>query len=140
MRFTSLSPDAAACAVFDVVNRAAEPVSERFLRLEPPTEGSCDANDRAACYSGLDEGRLAAGEHLVLSVQPPAGDRYVIVDYFMADGNVAHLYPHRGSDDETIPTKSTAPNWQETSSSSATTARERPTLPCIPFRSRSVMS
>ena len=106
MRFTSLSPDAAACAVFDVVNRAAEPVSERFLRLEPPTEGSCDANDRGACYSGLDEGRLAAGEHLVLSVQPPAGDRYVIVDYFMADGNVAHLYPHRGSDDETIPTES----------------------------------
>ena len=106
VRFTSLPPGAAACAVFDLMNRATEPAAQRFLQLEPPLEGTCDAKDRAACYSGLDEGRLAAGEHLVVTVEPPAGNPYVLVDYFMADGHVAHLYPHRGSDDETIPTES----------------------------------
>jgi Protein kinase domain/Domain of unknown function (DUF4384) len=106
LHFTSLPTGAAACAVFDVVNRTTEPVAQRFLRLEPPAEGGCGASNSGTCYSGLAEGRLAAGEHLVLAVEPPSGSRHVVVDYFMADGNVAHLYPHRGADDETIPTES----------------------------------
>ena len=39
----------------------------------------------------------------MLVVDPPGGKDHVLVDYFMIDGNVAHIYPPRGPDDTTIP-------------------------------------
>jgi hypothetical protein len=102
-RIASLTAAAAPCRVFDTINRSTVPVSPRFLRLEPPENGACDGADRASCYSRLLEGALAEGERLVVALEPPPGTRHLVVDYFMTDGNVAHLYPPRRADGEVVP-------------------------------------
>ena len=105
-RFRALPAGSAACGVFDLINGATVPVAPRFLRLERPVDGVCDAVDRARCYGQLGDGRLAAGERLVVVVDPPPDGRYLLVDYFMTDGNVAHLYPPHPSDLEELPAAS----------------------------------
>jgi hypothetical protein len=103
LRGVLLPEGAVACDVFDLINGATLGASLRFMRLEAPIDGVCDAADRTRCYAGVAEGRLVEGERLVLVVDPPGGKGHVLVDYFMTDGNVAHIYPPRGPDDSTIP-------------------------------------
>ncbi len=106
LRSVQLPASAVACGVFDLINRSTDPVSPRFLHLEAPDSGVCDAADHSSCYSGLGQGQLVAGERLVIVVDPPAGTGHMLVDYFMIDGNVAHLYPVRGTNGESIPAAS----------------------------------
>ena len=103
LRSAQLPAGAVACGVFDLINRSTSPVSPRFLHLEAPDTGVCDAADRSRCYSGLGQGQLVEGERLVIVLDPPPGTGHMLVDYFMIDGNVAHLYPLRGTDGENIP-------------------------------------
>ena len=103
-----LPEGAVACGVFNLINRFTPSASPRFMRLEAPINGVCDAADRARCYTGLADGRLAEGERLVLAVDPPPGKGHIQVDYFMIDGNVAHIYPPRASDELTKPAETHA--------------------------------
>jgi hypothetical protein len=103
LRFAALPARAVACQVFDLINRATEPVPPRFVQLQASTDGGCDHGEPGSCYRGLERGELAEGERLVLAVEPPAGAPFLLVDYFMTDGSVAHLHPPRSADDDTIP-------------------------------------
>ena len=103
-----LPEGAVACGVFGLINRFTPSASPRFMRLEAPIDGVCDAADRARCYTGLADGRLASGERLVLVVDPPPGKGHIQVDYFMIDGKVAHIYPPRGPDESTKPAETYA--------------------------------
>lgn len=62
-----------------------------ILRLERPDGADCASS--FPCYAGLAENRLYEGERIALALEVPAGNPYVVVDYFMANGEVAHLYP-----------------------------------------------
>ena len=67
------------CRVFDLLRQAGHP-EDPLVRLLPPRV----------------EPRLLGGDPLVLRLPPQAGEAYVRVDYFAADGNVVHLLPKDG--------------------------------------------
>jgi hypothetical protein len=102
VRFAALPGGAVACGVFDLINATTTPEPARFVQLQASVDGACDRPDRDRCYSGVERQVLAEGERLVLSVDPPAGTPYVVVDYFMTDGSVAHLYPPHAADDDLV--------------------------------------
>ncbi len=74
------------------------------LEAQPLTTDKCDVVRMVAPYwSGhkagaavlrqRGDGHLTEGMPLVLDINTPAHDSYVYVDYFVADGKVAHLVP-----------------------------------------------
>jgi Domain of unknown function (DUF4384)/Bacterial Ig domain len=102
VRFAALPGGAVACGVFDLINATTIPEPARFVQLQASVDGACDRPDRDGCYGGVERQVLAEGERLVLAVDPPAGMPYLVVDYFMTDGSVAHLYPPHAADEDVV--------------------------------------
>ena len=79
------------CPFLKLLDDRTLPHVPRLLQLVPPIDGACAAG--AGCYRGLADHRLAEGERLVLEIATPDFTSYPTVDYFTADGHVAHLAP-----------------------------------------------
>jgi serine/threonine protein kinase len=79
------------CPFLNLLGEKTLPNVPRLIRLVPPVDGACKSG--AGCYAGLPDHRLAEGERLVLEVTTPDFPSHATVDYFTADGQVAHLAP-----------------------------------------------
>ncbi len=91
VRFSEAAGPLPMCPFLNFLNDRTLPHVPRLLQLVPPIDGACAAG--AGCYRGLADHRLAEGERLVLEIATPDFTSYPTVDYFTADGHVAHLAP-----------------------------------------------
>ena len=91
VRFSEATGPLPMCPFLNFLNHRTLPHVPRLLQLVPPIDGACAAG--AGCYRGLADHRLAEGERLVLEIATPDFTSYPTVDYFTADGHVAHLAP-----------------------------------------------
>lgn len=91
------------CRAIDMAGATAVPNPVRMVRLAPPADGGCATPGPDGCYQMLPAYRLREGERLVLEVTTPDFPSHIVVDYLMADGNVAHLWPSPGLADRRVP-------------------------------------
>ncbi len=91
IRFAAAAGPLPMCPFLKFLDDRTLPHVPRLLQLVPPVDGVCAAG--AGCYQGLADHRLAEGERLVLEIATPDFTSYATVDYFTADGHVAHLAP-----------------------------------------------
>ena len=70
--------------------------------LRPFVEANQDRNLSLAVSDSGTDGRLYAGDQLILTIKAPDRYSYVYVDYFSLDGNVVHMLPSPASKDNRL--------------------------------------